>query len=139
MKRIYYLHDDGNHPVVTIGVFKDEGVLFQNTRYEIDFARTISIYGEGETHPLNKAQARDIVTARFENAFEILERDSYVNEIYPRRVEDIYFRLTNVRNSSKGIEDLFGDPVEAGQSFLKIDLEAVPTDFEKHLLRIDTE
>jgi hypothetical protein len=131
MKRIYYLYDVANHPIVTIGVFKDEG--------GIDFARTISVYGEGENSPLNKAQARDIVTTRFENAEEILKRTSYVNEIYPRRVEDIYYRLTNVRNSSKGVEDLFGDPADAGQSLLKIDLEAVPTDFEKHLLRIDTE
>jgi hypothetical protein len=131
MKRIYYLHDQGNHPIVTVGVFKDEK--------GIDFARTISVYGEGEDRPLNKAQARDIVTTRFENAEEILKRDSYVNEIYPRRVEDIYYRLSNVRNTSKGVEILFGDSVAAQQSILKIDLEAVPTDFEKHLLRIDTE
>ena len=119
MKRIYYLHDEDNHPIVTVGVFKDEG--------GVSFARTISVYGEGENRPLNKAQARDIVTSRFENAWEILKRDSYVNEIYPRRVEDIYYRLTNVRNTSKGIETLFGDSVAAGQSLLKIDLEADPT------------
>jgi hypothetical protein len=131
MKRIYYLHDESNHPIVTIGVFKDEG--------GIPFARTISVYGEGENRPLNKAQARDIVITRFENAEEILKRDSYVNEIYPRRVENIYYRLTNLRNQSKGLEDLFAEPVATEQSLLKIDLEAVPTDFEKHLLRIDTE
>lgn len=132
MQRIYYLHDGDNHPIVTIGVFKDEK--------GIAFARTISIYGEGEDRPINKAQARDIVTGRFENAKEILKRTSYINEIYPRRVEDIFFRLAGgPKNTNKGRDDLFGDPATDGKSVLKIDLNAEPTLFERHLFKMDAE
>jgi hypothetical protein len=124
MKRIYYLHDEGGHPIVTIGVFKDEN--------KVAFARTISIYGEGEVHPLSKKQARNTVIARFENAKKILERESYVNELYPKRVRGLYSRLVkNERNEMRDIKDLF--PLEG--PLLKIDLNAVPTDFEKHLLK----
>ncbi len=142
MKRIYYLYDVGNQPIVTVGIFKDEK--------GIAFARTLSIYGEGETNPLNKEQARDIVDSRFENAAEILDRPAYTNEIYPRRVENLFYRLVSSEkeikrvingkkvkknvNQSRSINELFGP---ADKPLLKIDLNAVPTDFEKYLLKID--
>jgi CRISPR/Cas system-associated protein Csm6 len=126
MKRIYYLYDAGNQPIVTVGIFKDEKGF--------SFARTLSIYGEGESNPLNKEQARNIVDSRFENAAEILDRRSYTNEIYPRRVENLYYRLISIKNKNRCVNDLFRT---AQKPFLKIDLNAVPTDFEKYLLKID--
>ncbi|MCK4826611.1 hypothetical protein KA005_63300 [bacterium] len=126
MKRIYYLYDGGNQPIVTVGIFKDEK--------GIAFARTLSIYGEGEINPLNKGQARSIVDDRFENAKEILKRASYINEIYPRRVEDLYYRLISPKNENRNVEEIFGI---VDEPILKIDLEATLTKFEKHLLKID--
>ncbi len=126
MKRIYYLYDEGNQPIVTVGVFKDEK--------GIAFARTLSIYGEGETLPLNKGQARNIVDSRFENAASILDRSTYTNEIYPRRVKNLFCRLISIKNKDRCVNDLFGN---AKNSILKIDLDAVPTDFEKYLLKVD--
>ncbi len=141
MRKIYYLYDEGNQPIVTVGIFKDEK--------GIAFARTLSIYGEGETHPLNKGQARGIVDSRFENAAEILKRPTYTNEIYPRRIENLFYRLvsstkefkfvvdgkeiTKNVNESRCINDLFG---AVARPLLKIDLSAVPTDFEKSLFKI---
>lgn len=128
MRRIYYLYDGGNHPIVTVGIFKDEN--------GVAFARTLSVYGEGESRPLNKEQARNTVNDRFDNAAKILKRDSYVNEIYPRRVEDLYFRLpvNSEKNKGRDVDTLVG-AVE--KSILKIDLNATPTDFERHLLQMD--
>ncbi len=126
MKRIYYFYNAGNQPIVTVGIFKDEK--------GIAFARTLSIYGEGETHPLNKGQARDIVDSRFENAANILDRPSYTNEIYPRRAENLFYRLISMKNKNRCVNDLFRT---TEKPLLKIDLNAVPTDFEKHLLKID--
>lgn len=142
MKRIYYLYDVGNQPIVTVGIFKDEK--------RIAFARTLSIYGEGETNPLNKGQARGIVDSRFENAAEILNRPSYTNEIYPRRIENLFYRLISSKkefklivdgkevkknvNESRCINDLFG---AIAKPLLKIDLNAIPTDFEKSLFKMD--
>jgi hypothetical protein len=126
MKRIYYLYDEGNQPIVTVGIFKDEKGF--------SFARTLSIYGEGETLPLNKGQARNIVDSRFENAASILDRSTYTNEIYPRRVKNLFCRLISIKNNNRCVNDLFGN---AEKSLLKIDLNAEPTDFEKYLLRID--
>ena len=135
MKRIYYLYGEGNHPIVTVGVFKDEK--------GIAFARTLSIYGKGESHPLSKEQARSIVNDRFENAKEILGRvdredeTDYINEIYPRRVEDLYFRLNSSKNENRNVDILIGDPYQAGVGILKINLNAIPTPFERHLLQMD--
>jgi hypothetical protein len=126
MKRIYYLYDVGNQPIVTVGIFKDEKGF--------SFARTLSIYGEGETNPLNKGQARNTVDSRFENAAEILDRPAYTNEIYPRRVENLYYRLISMKNENRCVNDLFRSDEKP---LLKIDLNAVPTNFEKYLLRID--
>ena len=135
MKRIYYLYDEGNHPIVTVGIFKDEK--------GIAFARTLSIYGEGETRSLNKRQAKNTVEDRFERAEEILGRvgrknvPDYINEIFPRRVGDLYFRLDSAKNKNRDVEELIGDAWQNGGPILKINLEAIPTSFERYLLQMD--
>jgi len=125
MRRVYYLYDEGNHPIVTVGVFSNEN--------GVKFARTISVYGEGEIHPLNKKQGFKMVNARFDNAVKIMSREGYINEIFPRRADDIMDRLFgNDRNENRNYEDLFEAP-----EVKKIDLEATPTDFEKYLCKLD--
>lgn len=127
MRRVYYLYDVDNHPIVTVGAFADEN--------GVKFARTISIYGEGEVNSLNKKQGFKMVNERFDNAAKITSRPGYVNEIFPRRVEDLYDRLCfNHRNLGRGLDDLFG---EAEASFKKIDLKAIPTEFERYLFKMD--
>jgi hypothetical protein len=125
MKRIYYLYDEGNQPIVTVGIFKDEN--------NIEFARTIAVYGDGESNPVNKGLARKAVNERFDRAEEILRRKDYINEIFPRRVNSIYDRIGFVeRNQDRDIDELLDT-----LTLLKIDLKAKPTGFEKHLLKID--
>lgn len=127
MRRIYYLYDDGNRPIVTVGIFKDEN--------KIKFARTIAVYGDGESNPINKGLARKAVNERFDRAEEILRRKDYVNEIYPRRVDDIYDRVGFVkRNQDRDVDELLDT-----LTLLKIDLKAKLTDFEKYLLKIETD
>ena len=126
MKRIYYLYDDGNQPIVTVGIFKDEK--------GIAFARTLAIYGDGESNPVSKGLARKAVNERFDRAEEILRRRDYINEIYPRRVDAIYDRIGSVeRNQGRDIDELLDT-----LTLLKIDLKAKPTDFEKSLFKTDT-
>jgi hypothetical protein len=137
MRRIYYLYGEGNHPIVTVGIFKDEkGVAF---------ARTLSVYGEGETRPLDKRQAQNAVIARFENSNQILGRvgrentPDYVNEIFPSRLKNLRKRLTSEKNEKRDVDTLIGKPIKDKHPILKIDLNATPTDFERYLLKMDAQ
>jgi len=120
LRRIYYLFDENNHPVVTVGVFKEEN--------GIPFARTIAVYGNGESHPINKEQARNMVNERFDNAESILRRPGYENHIFAKRVNSIYDRIyMSPKNDNRDNPD---------SVLQKIDLRAEPTNFEKYLMKI---